>query len=292
MDKIIVILGPTGSGKSEMAISLSKFIGKGEVISADSKQVYKETDIGTNKIKNEKGIPHHLISFVSPKDIFTVADFKREAKKKIKEIEERGNIPIICGGTWFYIKAIIEDMKAPAVPPDWEFRKEMEKKDTKELFSLLLKEDKRRALEIDKDNKRRIIRALEIKKKTGKPVPPLKKSPFSGLLLGIEVDNKELENRIEKRTDEMIKEGLKEEALKVLRKYNKVPRETIGYKEWEGFLKGELTEKEVRDLIVLHTKRYAREQVRWFKKEKDIIWVKNISQAKEEIKKGSFLASL
>jgi len=185
--KLIVILGPTASGKSEMAIKLAKRF-NGEIISADSRQVYKEMDIGTGKLtkKEMKGIPHYLLDVASPKRRFTVVQYRKLALKAIEKIFKKGKIPILCGGTGFYIQAVIDGLVIPEVPPDWKLRKKLEKKSVKELFNQLEKIDPQRAKTIEPKNKRRLIRALEIVKKIG-PVPILKKQPlpYPVLMIGI-----------------------------------------------------------------------------------------------------------
>ena len=176
--KIIVVLGQTASGKSEFAVKLAKKFNPpvgGEIISADSRQVYKGLDIGSGKIikKEMKGVPHHLLDITSPKRTFTVYQYQKLAKKALKDIIKRGKIPIICGGTGLYIDSIIYGIKFPEVPPNPKLRKKLEKRTTEELFKQLQKLDPRRAQNIDKYNRRRLIRALEIIITTSKPVPTL-----------------------------------------------------------------------------------------------------------------------
>ncbi|MEK7086778.1 MAG: tRNA (adenosine(37)-N6)-dimethylallyltransferase MiaA, partial [Patescibacteria group bacterium] len=161
--KIIVVLGPTASGKSDLAVKIAKKYG-GEIISADSRQIYKGLNIGSGKItkKEMRDIPHYLLDVASPKRTFTVAKYQELARRKIQEIWKRDNLPIICGGTGFYIDAVLNNCLLPEIKPDWELRKKLEKKSTEELFSNLKKLDPRRAKNIDRHNKRRLVRALEI----------------------------------------------------------------------------------------------------------------------------------
>ncbi|MBI4708741.1 MAG: tRNA (adenosine(37)-N6)-dimethylallyltransferase MiaA [Candidatus Portnoybacteria bacterium] len=170
--KLIIVLGPTASGKSDLAVSLAKKI-NGEVISADSRQVYKGLDIGSGKITKEEmqGIPHCLLGVADPKRRFSVAQYKKLAQVAIKKIQRQGKIPIICGGTGFYIQAVVDNIALPEVKPDWKLRKQLEKFNTDELFKKLKKLDPRRSRNIDSHNQRRLIRALEIVIKSGKPVP-------------------------------------------------------------------------------------------------------------------------
>ncbi|OGZ46377.1 MAG: hypothetical protein A3J54_04275 [Candidatus Ryanbacteria bacterium RIFCSPHIGHO2_02_FULL_45_13b] len=243
--QLIVILGPTASGKSELAIFLAKQIKKhqgdsykeAEIISADSRQVYKYLDVGTNKVpgtwqtiggfasdkKSEakppivfiyKNIPHYCIDFVHPRKTYTVAEYKTCAEKAIKEISRRGNIPLLVGGTGLYIQAVTDGMLLPEVPPNVALRKKLEKKPTEQLFAILKKLDPRRALTIDAKNPRRLIRALEIVLFTQKSVPKLKiKSEFETLFIGIKKSDTELKHAIEQRSKKQITGLLKEAEL-------------------------------------------------------------------------------
>lgn len=265
--KLIVIVGPTGAGKSKLAVKLAKkFLG--EVISADSRQVYKGSDIGTGKItkKEMEGVPHHLLSVASPKRKFTVSQYRKLALTAIKKIFQKNKIPILCGGTAFYIRAVIDGIIIPEVKPDWNLRKKLEKKSLKELFQTLKKLDRQRAKTIDRFNPRRLIRALEIVLKTKKPIPVFKKNslPYPVLILGIKISKKELEKRVAKRVEKMIKLGLEKEA----RKFS-LP--IIGYQEWSS--------PNPRDLIIQHTLQFAKRQMTWWKKEKRIRWIKSYRQA-------------
>src|SRR3989344_6085432 len=216
LQKNIAIVGPTASGKSELAVKIAKRF-NGEIISADSRQVYRGLDIGTGKVPNDfsnyprissnasrittsrirgkfdiirgkfekyvyKGVPHYCIDFVSPKKVFTVADFKKCAEAAIKDITNRGKIPILCGGTGFYIDSVLYNLPIPNVPPNQKLRKQLSKKSAEELFKILKKMDPKRAKTIDPHNPRRLIRAIEIVKTTGKPVQPHDMPPMNSLL--------------------------------------------------------------------------------------------------------------
>ncbi len=307
LKKLIVILGPTASGKSEMAINLAKKF-NGEIISADSRQVYKEMDIGTGKItkKEMKSVPHHLLDVVSPRKIFTVTQYKKLARKAINKIFKKGKLPILCGGTEFYVQAVIDGIIIPKVKPDWKLRKKLEKKSAEELFDRLKKLDPKRAKTIDKKNRRRLVRALEIIIKTKKPVPLLKKKPlpYPVLILGINLSKKDLENRIIKRVQKMLNMGLKKEVESLIKKYGWIPAlQTIGYQEWikeskalffsprlyraqlQKYFENKINKNQIKELIILHSKQFARRQIAWFKKDKRIKWVKSSREAEKLSKK-------
>ncbi|MBU2564180.1 tRNA (adenosine(37)-N6)-dimethylallyltransferase MiaA [Patescibacteria group bacterium] len=276
--KLITILGPTASGKSDLAVKLAKEF-NGEIISADSRQIYKEMNIGTGKItkKEMKGIKHYLLDIATPKKQITITEFKEKAEKAIKEIYKKNKIPILCGGTGFYIQAITENIIIPRVKPDKNLRKELEKKTIKQLFEQLKKLDPKRSKSIDSKNKRRLIRALEILIKTKKPIPKLKKdSQFNNLYIGIKKEN--INELINKRVDKMIKQGLKKEVKALFKKYGKtqVLKNTIGYQEFQ--------ELNPIDKIKLHTRQFSKRQMTWFKKNPDIRWIKDYNEAKKIVK--------
>ena len=277
--KIIVVLGPTASGKSELAVQLAKQY-NGEIVSADSRQIYKEMDIGTGKItsKETQEISHHLLDVVSPKKQFSVVEYKNLALNAIEKIYAKGKIPIICGGTGFYIRAIIDGLMIPEVEPDWELRKKMEKKITTELFKELKKLDPNRAKNIDAKNRRRLIRAIEIIKKTGKPIPVLQSRPqFNVLYLGIKKSLPEIKKSIDKRIDKMIKSGLEKEVRNLVKKYDwtLVLKNTIGYSEFRN--------ENPIEAIKSNTFKFAKRQLTWFKKYpgKEIQWISNQKEAEK-----------
>ena len=300
INKLIVILGPTASGKTEIAIKLAKKFNC-EIISADSRQIYHEINIGTAKPlqKEMQNIPHHLINKVTLNKIFNVTQYKKLATKTIKDIQKRGKIPILCGGTGFYIQAIVDGLIIPKVKPNWKLREKLEKKSVEELFKKLKKLDPERAKTIEKKNKRRLIRAIEIITKTKKPVPLINKKYllYPVLILGIKLSKQELENRIQKRVKKMFKIGLEKEVKAVIEKYGWTPAlQTIGYQEWKQYFaplnskyliefKNKITKKEIKDLIILHTKQFAKRQTTWFKKDKRIIWLKNYRETEKITRK-------
>lgn len=281
--KIIVILGPTASGKSDLAVKIAKKF-NGEVISADSRQIYKGLDIGSGKItkKEMKNIPHYLLDVASPKRIFTVAQYQKLAKKAIKQIIKNNKIPIVCGGTCFYIDALIYDYQLPKVAPQPKLRKQLEKKSTKELFQQLKKLDTQRAKNIDKNNRRRLIRALEIVLTTNLPIPTLattcgskKIMPCNILKIGIKKSPEELKKRIEKRVNLMIKLGLIDETKKLIKQYSSTTPalDSIGYKEIIAYLQNKISLNEVIDLIKKNTWQYAKRQMTWWRRYKKIHWL-------------------
>ena len=286
--KLIVILGPTASGKSEMALSLAKKF-KGEIISADSRQIYKEMDIGTAKLKNNQKVVHYLIDIKKPNQEFNVALFKKSAIKIIKDIQKRGKMPFLVGGTGLYIKAIVDNLNFPTAVPQLKLREKLEKKSLKELFKAYKKLDPKGAKFIDKDNKRRLIRAIEVCKITGKPFWEQRKKEepiFRVLQIGIKLPKKLLRNNIEKRVEKMFKDGLEKEARNLAKKYGLIPPlQTIGYQEWKEFFEGKINKEEVKKLIVQHTNKFAKRQMTWFKRDRRINWEKNLKEAENIIRR-------
>jgi len=275
--KIIVILGPTASGKSALAVKIARKF-NGEVVSADSRQIYRGMDIGTGKIskKEMQGVPHYLLDVAGPKQRFTASQYKQSALNAIDKIFRKGKLPILCGGTGFYIRAVIDGILMPEVPPDWKLRKKLDKRTPKELLQMLKRLDSRRAKTIEKENPRRLIRALEIVLKTKKPVPEFQKNPlpYPVLFLGAEITKKELAKRVEKRIEKMFKLGLEKEA-------KRFPLPIIGYQEWKDYFKEKITKKEVKTLIKIHTLQFAKRQMTWWKKDERIKWVKNYREAEK-----------
>jgi tRNA dimethylallyltransferase len=296
--KLIVILGPTASGKSEIAVKLAQKF-NAEIISADSRQVYKEMDIGTGKVLRDKNskfkiqnyfyksIPHYLLDVASPRTKFTVTQYQKLALKAIDKIFKKKKLPILCGGTGFYIQAVVDGIIIPRVKPDWKLRVELEKQSTEELFTQLKKLDPHRAKTIESKNKRRLIRAVEIIMTTKKPVPAISKKPlpYSVLMVGINLPKQELEKRIEKRVKRMLKMGLEKEVKILVEKYGwGIPAlQTIGYQEWKDYWKGNIKKRELIDLIVLRTKQFAKRQLTWFKRDPNIHWLSDCQKIEKII---------
>jgi tRNA dimethylallyltransferase len=299
--KVIVIVGPTASGKSGAGIYLAKKY-KGEIISADSRQVYKGMDIGTGKVPRDSrpskpsefysaGIRHHLLDVVSPKKEFTVEDFKHKAAKAIRSILKRKKTPIIVGGTGFYIDALIYDMDFPKVAPNKALRKELETKTAEELFKQLKKKDPVRAQSIDPHNKRRLIRALEILTATGKPVPHVKKSsPYDVLWVGMRRPWPELKKRIEKTLTLGLKHGMIDEVRQLLKdgvSHEHLHRFGLEYRSISQYLylDGKQTLDEMKAGLLRAIQQYAKRQMTWFKRNKEIAWVSTPGQAEKLVKK-------
>lgn len=285
--KVIVVLGPTASGKSGFAVKLAKKF-KGEVVSADSRQVYKDMNIGTGKIteKEKSGIPHHLLDVASPKSRFTVVQYQKKALETIKNIFKKEKVPIICGGTGFYLQSVIDGMVIPEVKPDWKLRKRLEKLNKENLFELLKKLDPKRAKTIDKNNPRRLIRAIEITKKTKKPVPRIKfqPPPYIFLLLGIKKDKEELKKLIQKRLLKRMGQGMTAEVRELRKKgvsWRKLNDFGLEYRYLANFLQGKINKKEMLEKLQKAIEDYSRRQMVWFKKDKRIIWIKNYKEAEK-----------
>jgi len=285
--KLVVILGPTASGKTGLSIKLAKRF-KGEVISADSRQVYKGMDIGTGKVtKGEmQNIPHYLLDIVSPKTRFTVTQYKTRVLKRIKDIQKRNKLPFLVGGTGFYIEAIIDGTAIPPVKPDWKLRKRLEKETTTNLFKRLEKLDPQRAKTIERYNKRRLIRALEIIIKTNRPVPPLKKNPIDSevLILGIKRDAKELKKLIKTRLLKRLREGMTAEVKKLHNQgvsWKRLEEFGLEYRYLALFLQKKLTKQEMIEKLGKEIEHYAKRQMTWFKRDKRIKWVKDYKKAHE-----------
>jgi len=283
MNKLLVILGPTASGKSDLAIKIAKLF-NGEIISADSRQIYKEMNIGT--AKPSKDAQHHLLDIIKPDKHFSVAQYKELAYKIIKDIQSKGKLPILCGGTGLYISSIIENWQFPKVPPQEKLRKELEKKSIEDLFAIYQKLDLNGAKSIDRKNKRRLIRAIEVCKVDDKPFWQQRKNNkplFDVLIIGIKLPKEELKKRIAKRIKKMMQMGLEIEVKALVKKYGWISSlQTIGYQEWKEYFNkniNKINKKEVQNLIELHTIQYSKRQMTWFKKMKNVQWIEKPEQA-------------
>lgn len=351
-NKIIVILGPNGSGKSEFAVEIAKKWG-GEIISADSRQVYKGLNIGSGKVEGEwkkisnpptgqtgfqfptskeslrdltgqiskkilnskfqiqnklksqnskvfiyKGIPHYCIDFVSPKKVFSAAEFKKCAEKAIKEIWSRGKIPIICGGTGFYIDAALGNLKIPEIPPDFKLREKLEKKSAEWLFKKLQKLNPKRAKNIDKQNKRRLMRAIEIIKyekykygseKNASTLFGRATSKLNVLYIGIKHPREILKQRIEKRLKDRLRLGMIKEVrdlhFKQKLSWKRLDDLGLEYRYISYFLREKMSKKELFEKIKTEDWRYAKRQMTWFKKNKKINWIDLSEKSRKKTEK-------
>jgi len=274
---VIAIVGPTAIGKSDYAVKLAKKIG-GEIISADSRQVYKGLNIGSGKVTEKEmgGIPHHMLDIANPKKVFSVHDYKKKSEKKIADILKRGKTPIIVGGTGFYIDSLLGNISLPEVPPNKGLRRKLEKETKEKLFSDLQKLDKVRAKVIDKNNKVRLIRALEIINAIGK-VPKAKiKSPYKVLWVGINTDRVELRKRIEKRLKLRLEQGMIEEVENLHKNglsYKRMDELGLEYKYSAMLIQKKLTKDEFFKILSDKIYQYAMRQITWFKRNKKISWM-------------------
>lgn len=278
-NKLIVILGPTASGKSDLAIKLAKKF-NGEIVSADSRQIYQEMDIGTNKLtqKQMSGIKHYLIDLIKPDQEFTLTQYKRLAIKAIKDIQKRGQLPFLVGGTGLYIQTVVDNLQIPRAKPDKKLRNKLEKLSNQELLQQLKKIDPLTAATIDLNNKRRLIRALEVCLKTKKPFSQQRKKGqplFDVCQIGLKLNKKTLERRINQRVEQMFKMGLIKETKKLAKKYSldRPAMSGIGYQEINQYLQGKINLRQAKALIKQHTRQYARRQMTWFKKDQRINWL-------------------
>lgn len=286
-NNLLIILGPTAVGKSDVAINIAKKI-DGEIISADSMQIYKHMDIGTAKVKPEEmdGIPHYLIDVVYPDEEFTVADFKSNAEGYIDRINKMGKVPIVVGGTGLYINSLVYELKFTRVKSNEEFRIKYneiaEKYGDEFIYNELCKIDIKTAEKISPRDRKRIIRALEIYYETGKPMSYFNKDfrkkteKYNLIMIGLNTDRKLLYSRIEKRVDRMIEKGLINEVKELLNmgySRNLSSMQAIGYKEIISYLNGELKLEEAIDLLKRNTRRFAKRQLTWFKRDDRIKWI-------------------
>lgn len=285
--KVIVIVGPTASGKTALSIECAKKF-NGEIISSDSMQIYKDMNIGTAKVTEEEaqGIKHYLVDFVSPEQRYSVSDFKRDAEEALEEIIAKGKTPIVVGGTGLYVNSLIYGIDYQDMEYDKEYRNElMEKAESEEglksLYEEALKIDPEAMEKISPNDKKRITRVLEIYKQTGmtktkqEELSRLKEIKYDYRVFAITMPREELYERINLRVDLMIKDGLIEEVESLLKKYKNFPTamQGLGYKEVVEYLNGEYSKEEMIDKIKQETRHYAKRQLTWFRRNKEIIWL-------------------
>ena len=309
--KLLTILGPTASGKSECAVELAKEFG-GEVVSADSRQVYKGLDIGSGKISRDeaapttynlppstffhKGIPHHLLDIAEPQERVSVADFKARADQAIADILARGKLPIVAGGTGYYIQAVVDNITPPKVEPNEKLRAELEQKPANKLLSELQTLDPTRAATIDPHNPRRLIRAIEIATALGH-VPPQEAAPqYDALQVGLDIANNALEERVSARVAERLARGWVAEVAQLHKagvSWERLREFGLGYRCVADFLeKGGADDDKLHECIATSERQYAKRQRTWFKRDKRIQWFAPEEQAAIVEAATSFLAGV
>lgn len=284
---LIILTGPTAVGKTKASIGLAKAL-NGEIISADSMQVYKYMDIGSAKIRPEEmqDVKHYLVDVLEPDEEFHVVRFQQMAKQAMEEIYAKGKVPIVVGGTGFYIQALLYDIDFTESNEDTAYREELEQianeKGVDYLHDMLRKVDPNSADSIHANNVKRVIRALEFYKLTGQKISEhnekerAKESPYDFCYFVLNDDRKLLYDRIDLRIDIMLKEGLLEEVTALKEKgYTKdmVSMQGLGYKEILDYLNGELTLEEAIYILKRDTRHFAKRQLTWFRRERDVIWV-------------------
>jgi tRNA dimethylallyltransferase len=276
LPKILIICGPTATGKSDLAVSLAKEFG-GEVISADSRQVYRGLNIGSGKItkREMRGISHHLLDLADPKNVYNVEKFKTDGKKAINDILSRGKLPIICGGTGFYIDALVFDEKFPDVGPNKSLRAKLEKKSAESLMEIISKLDPARTKSLDPFNKVRIIRAIEIAKELGK-VPNVERTKqYETLFIGLKLDREKLREKIHTRLIKRIKAGMVEEVLKLHASgvsWKRLHSLGLEYRYIALYLQNKLSKDEMLTKLETEINQYAKRQMTWFLRNKEIKW--------------------
>lgn len=276
--KLIAVVGPTSSGKSDLAVSIAKKY-NGEVVSVDSRQVYRGLNIGSGKITKAemKGVPHHLLDVANPKKVFTASDFVKKGTNVIEDILKRGKIPILAGGTGFYLSALLGEISLPSVEPNKALRASLEKLSNEKLLERLRKLDPERAEAVGPHNTPRIIRAIEIAEAIGKTPRQVKESPYAYTVLkiGIQVDNKVLEERINTRLITRLRKGMLAEAKKLHKEGVSWKRmESLGleYRYMARHLKGDISKEEMIEALKIKIRQYAKRQRTWFKRDKEIKW--------------------
>ena len=294
--KIIVICGPTASGKTSLSIELAKKI-NGEIVSCDSMQIYKDMNIGSAKPTKEEmqGIKHYLVDCVVPDRRYSVSDYKKDAINAIEEIISKRKTPIIVGGTGLYLNSLIYNIEYGEIENDLEYRNKLEKYAEENGMELLYKEaekiDHDATKKISNNDKKRILRVLEIYHATGKTKTEVERNsrkdvPYDYKIFGITMDREKLYERINKRVDIMIEAGLIDEVKNIISKYQDMPTamQGLGYKEVKEYLDGHLAKEEMIDKIKMETRRYAKRQLTWFKRIDNIIWIDGLKNTEDNIK--------
>ncbi|WP_288527262.1 tRNA (adenosine(37)-N6)-dimethylallyltransferase MiaA [uncultured Eubacterium sp.] len=288
--KIICVVGATASGKTDLAVKLAKAV-DGEIISADSMQVYKNMPIATAVATKEEqdGVPHHLVEFLDTDQTFSVADFVERAKVLIDEITARGRVPIVAGGTGLFVDSLVKNISFSQVGSNAEIRNELAEKSNEELFEKLVELDPKSAEDIHLNNRKRVIRALELcmsgtSKTEQNENSMLIDSPYDALYIGIGYrDRQKLYDRINKRVDLMLDAGLENEARQMLGKQGLTARQAIGYKELQPYIDGNITLDEAVEGLKRETRRYAKRQLTWFRRNENINWLYADEMSRDEL---------
>lgn len=294
--KVVVICGPTASGKTALSIELAKQI-DGQIVSADSMQIYKEMNIGSAKPTKEEmqGIKHYMLDFVLPSQRYSVAEYKKDASNAICEIINNGKTPIIVGGTGLYIDSLIYNIEYQEIEFDEEYRKKLEEevqeKGLESLYERAKQIDPEAIKNISPNDKKRILRILEIykatnKTKTEQEIESRKNEvQYDYQVYALDMPRKDLYERIDKRVDIMINQGLIEEVKQILEKYKEQPTalQALGYKEIKEYLEGILTKQEAIDKVKQETRRYAKRQLTWFRKNKQTIWIEGTNDIQNNV---------
>lgn len=287
--QLVALIGPTASGKSALAVAIAGRFG-GEVVSADSRQVYRGLDIGSGKITRREmcGVPHHLLDVANPRVTFTVAQYQRLARRAINDIWRRGRLPILCGGTGFYIDAVLNGTSFPAVRPNASLRQRLEQRTARELFGLLHTKDQARARTIDRHNKRRLIRALEIATALGRVPPPTTGELPDVLIIGLRQSKHKLQRLIKTRLAKRLRQGLVGEVRRLHRlglSWSRLESFGLEYRAVARHLQGKLSKAELEQTILRESWQYARRQMTWFKKTNNIHWVNSAVPASRIVSK-------
>ncbi len=295
LPRVVFVIGPTSSGKTDLGVKLAKKYG-GEVINADSRQLYKQVDIGTGKPVGERGeylrhkafmyrgVPHYLMDFLPPTESYAAPQWREAAMKAIRGIERRGHLPIVVGGTGLYISAIVDNLQFPHVEPQMAFRRSFESKPLRELIALLLVLDPDAFEIVDIKNKRRVIRALEVSTFSGKKFSELRKKGepvVDALQIGIARTSKDLNARIRVAVENMVKRGLVKEIRELLKQdipLNAPALTALGYRDFAEYLLGRVTLEEAVERLKKQTVQYAKRQLTWFKRDRRINWVKSADE--------------
>jgi tRNA dimethylallyltransferase len=273
--KVIAVVGQTAAGKTSLAIRIAKHCG-GEVISCDSRQVYRGLDIGSGKVTTEEmdGVPHHVLDVADIQDVYTAHDFARDAKAAIADIQSRGRVPVVAGGTFFYLDQL-RGLSLPAVPPNPELRAELEKHSTEDLFQQLATNDPNRAQSIDEHNRPRLIRALEICAELGQvPTVTQENSPYKWLVIGINIPQSELDIRIHNRLISRLEAGMIEEVGRLLETIPATRLKELGleYRYVTEYLEGSCTYDELITTLQAKIRQFSRRQLTWLKRDRAIEW--------------------